>query len=117
MSNGINILVGKTLSSIIGEERGEEIEFTTTEGKKYSLYHIQDCCEDVCVEDICGDLQSLVGSPITMAECITKEDDTRGECGMWTFYKLATIKGYVDIRWYGSSDYYSLEVDFREVEK
>lgn len=113
-------LLGKVLSSV--ENRNdEELVFTLDNGKKYKLYHEQDCCESVCIEDIIGDLSDLVGSPILMAEEITNRDENpqgvsnkeHQESFTWTFYKLATKNGYVTIRWYGESNgYYSESVDW-----
>ena len=60
-------LVGKTLKSVNGKAGGDEITFFTEEGEVYRLYHSQVCCESVTVEDIVGDLQDLIGSPILMA--------------------------------------------------
>jgi hypothetical protein len=114
-------LIGKTLTTVekVGEDR---IEFTDSAGKKYALYHSQDCCESVNVEDINGDLSDLVGNPLLQADEETSDKNPEGitkeyqDSFTWTFYKLATIKGGVTIRWYGESNgYYSESVDFAEV--
>ena len=105
-------LVGLTLSSVtnVGDE---EIVFVVEDGRTFKLFHYQDCCENVTVESIVGDLSDLVGSPILLAEESSQDDPNACESGTWTFYKLATLKGYVDIRWYGSSNgYYSESVSF-----
>lgn len=116
------LLQGKTLTHVerIGDD---ELRFFCDDGKRYRLYHPQDCCESVEIESIVGDLDDLVGTPILLAEEATSENTPAGfvheyapESQTWTFYKLRTIKGSVDIRWFGSSTgYYSERVDFDEI--
>lgn len=115
--NSFEDLLGETLRGVEVKMDDTELHFTLVNGEVYRLYHSQDCCESVYIEDICGDLSDLVGSPILMAEEVSNSDDPPvnewSESYTWTFYKLATINGYVTIRWYGSSNgYYSERVDW-----
>ena len=118
-------LLGLTFSSVtqIEEDGGDRIVFTSTDGRHFGMYRFQDCCESVYIESITGDLSDLVESPLLRAEKSVSEDDPvdwkapewREDCHLWTFYKFATRKGYVDIRWYGESNgYYSVGVELRE---
>lgn len=104
-------LVGKTLVEIVNNS--DELIFKTSSGEVYKMYHWQDCCESVMIEDIVGDLDDLLNSPIVRAE----DRSNDGDGGEWTFYELATNKGSVTIRWYGTSNgYYSTSVDFKKVQ-
>ena len=109
-------LIGKTFTKVF-KKMDDELIF---EGEKsYKFHHIQDCCENVVIDDVCGDLSDLENSPILIAEEVKKKygDKDYEDTNTWTFYKFATIKGSVDIRWYGSSNgYYSESVDFEEIE-
>jgi|ERR1035437_2750914 hypothetical protein len=119
-------LIGKKFSKIEVQrgdtEKEDRIEFFLEDGNKYLMFHSQDCCEQVYIEDICGEIEDLVDSPILMAEEVSNSDDEEDcpdpdehsdDSYTWTFYKFATIKGYVNIRWFGSSNgYYSESVDF-----
>ncbi len=90
------------------------------DGSAYAFHHEQDCCENVWVEDVCGDVADLIGSPLVQAEeVVSKEGDPKPEypdSWTWTFYKFATIKGSVTLRWLGESNgYYSESVSFDAV--
>ena len=113
-------LVGRTLYCVEQVE-DEELRFYLTESNYVRMYHQQDCCESVYIEDICGDLNDLVGTPLLEAEeVLGYTADPLGEhedSYTWTFYKFATRKGSVSIRWYGSSNgYYSESVTVEAVD-
>jgi len=109
-------ILGLTFNAI--EVQDDQIDFATNTGRHFIMYHQRDCCEEVYVESVVGDVSDLLDSPILIAEMSTNCDnpkDKDDKSHTWTFYKIATIKGYVDLRWYGNSNgYYSEEVDFCE---
>lgn len=83
-------------------------------GNRYEMYHDQDCCENVWLEDQCGSWNDILNTPILSAHVIESEQE-RG-C-TWTFYTLVTIYGSMTLRWIGESNgYYSESVSFYKVE-
>jgi hypothetical protein len=110
-------LLGHTMRSVT--EDGERMSFTREDGRRFDFYHPQDYCESVRIEDIAGNLDDLVGSPILLAEEVSSDGAPTPECAesfTWTFYKFATAKGSVTVRWLGESNgYYGEGVDFAEV--
>lgn len=113
-------MIGKTLVSVVQDKR-DAVRFEADSGERWEMVYEPDCCASCVIEDVVGDLQDLVGSPIVMAEVITNSDNPKEgqyapDSFTWTFYKLATVKGYVTIRWYGESNgYYSETASFRKV--
>jgi len=118
-------LLGKTLSKIENKDN-EILKFICEDGAIFEQYHEQDCCEYVAIEDICGDLDDLIGLRVLLAEEIIHEQNETpegvinpefmDESFLWTFYKLATNRGAVTVRWCGSSNgYYSERVTFRKL--
>lgn len=129
-----DVLKGKTIRRIdfvyskISEndemESLTELILYTLDNKKYRMFHEQDCCERVRLEDINGDLGDLLNVPLLMAEEVSSRETPKDVdfCSymnvyLWTFYKFATIHGSVTLRWMSvSNGYYSEKVEIDESE-
>lgn len=127
------------------KEGSEEVFFTCTDGSKYRMIYHHDCCAGCSIEELIGcDVQDLIGHEVLMAEEVSSQEPDeakiaerkakydqetdkeywygpspdngwKDESETWTFYKLATIKGSMTIRWYGSSNgYYSESPSFEK---
>jgi hypothetical protein len=105
----------KGKSPIKINQSADEIEMLFDDGTACKFYHDQECCEEVSILSVVGDWEDLIGTPLFVAEersnshrCIENV-----ESFTWTFYTFRSVKGSVDVRWYGESNgYYSESVDF-----
>lgn len=116
---------GMTLRSITNTT--DEILMTLTDEagntRIFKMYHDQDCCESVNIESITGaPLTDHIGHRINHAECSESKEPIEGampeyiDSFTWSFYKIGSMGGWTDIRWYGESNgYYSESVDFLEI--
>lgn len=112
----IKELQGFTMTAV-EQFNNDVLRFTREDGRAFAFYHDQNCCEEVQIEDVCGNLGDLVGAPLLRAE---ERSELQGKYGddsaTWTFYEFATIKGSVTVRWLGTSNgFYSESVDIHEV--
>ena len=125
-NSSLEQLIGKTITKIEGlEVDSYEVTFHCSDGSVFKMYPDDDSflcgnCIDIAIEEVSGDVECLIGTEIVKAEERRSEKKV-GHMGgnrwddpeVWTFYTLATVKGYVDIRWYGTHNgYYSAEVSF-----
>ena len=111
----VSEMLNQTFTSVRADE--ESVTFQNDK-VRYTLYHQQDCCESVVVEEIIGDLDDLENLPLLIAREDTNaegEELPNSESYTWTFYNFATYKGYVTIRFLGESNgYYSEDVYCRK---
>lgn len=114
-----NVLEGKILRDVEVVNYNEKIIFKCEDGSEYEMYHEQDCCETVLVDDVCGDWIDIIGDTIEIAEERSNVDESGNyDSATWTFYTLRTVEGSVDIKWLGESNgYYSEGVSFYQTKE
>lgn len=111
-------LIGKTFAAVTVTNGNEEMRFLLPDGTGWRFYYEYECCASCSIVDIVGNLADIVGLPIVVAEEISSGDakpPEDAESYTWTFYRFATVKGTVTVRWLGESNgYYSESVTFEK---
>lgn len=107
-------LVGKTIISTTAINVGVcAFEFTLSDGSRVTLYHNQDCCEQVRVYAVNGDPAQLLNKQIAFAEEDNPSDhpsvdDMSGsDSHTITVFTLKAVDGSeLEIVWLGESNGY-----------
>lgn len=112
-------LIGKTIVRVSGDRYDDKFKMETECGLVFKLFfdagQYPSVEETVYLEEIVGDLQDLLGAPVIMAEEVNNADtpdDSEVELTdsfTWTFYRIATKKGLVVLRFLGESNGYYAE--------
>jgi hypothetical protein len=91
-------------------QRSGAVYFMRPDYTGYKLHHVQNCCENVEIVDIVGDLSDLEHTELIVAEVISSRRRDGGSSITWQFYKFSTSKGDVTIQFRGTSNgYYNEE--------
>jgi hypothetical protein len=111
------VLAGLTLEEI--NNSGDKITLKAS-GRTFLMWHEQDCCEDVSVESIKGNVERAISEKIIDATENSNSTEPKmgdwDESWTWTYYTIRTQSETIVIRWYGRSNgYYSERVRFREL--
>lgn len=112
-------LKGEIITRIEGAQAGSaQVFIYTKSGRKFEMYHSQDCCECVQIRAVYGDVRSVIESELEIvSETIVDKYPTIGESSTLTVYHLSSAY-YSDgltIEWFGTSNgYYSESVSFIE---
>lgn len=110
-------LRGRVLAGVIAGVGDLSMDFVLVDGTR--------CClvdgelgsgndVQINVEEVHGDLEDLLGTPLLEVEEETGERLPGEENVTWTFYRFATLKGRVTVRFFGTSNgYYSEVAEFQ----
>ena len=92
------------------------VRITMDDGVIYEMLHRQDCCESVSLEEFDCTVEDWDGALVVKAYASSeRQEDKDSGTTTYTFYSLWTSRGYLHLRWCGSSNgYYSESVDFEE---
>lgn len=112
MKDVFKMIKGQVIDSVQGlEKQSEMLVINFKSGDSIKMYHDQDCCEDVWLEDF-ESPKNLIGATIVDLVIDENQEDSEWGSRTWTFYKLMTTKGELFLRWCGESNgYYSEDVD------
>ena len=112
-------LVGEVLDAVDIDREENQILLTTRSGRKFLVYHEQDCCETVAISDQDGNFDNLIGKPLIEARDFavdTGESESDYDSQTTTTLVFRVDDQTVVSRWIGDSNgYYSESVDIAEL--